>query len=309
MWEAVQSRGRRVGSVMVVLVVTFVLLMYNWTKEAALTAHNMPQVEKQNIYLLVRQRKLAAPQLKLVAEQTGLQEEVAANLLELGKWQQLLELQAAYFAPVQVKSVKNTIVTVAEYLVDETGRCQKGTQLADVQTGDILITKNSRFLGWRNGHAGIVVDAEKGLVLEAIMLGTNTGLCPLEKWLEYPSFQVLRLKEEVSWRKMRAYGPGQSCKAHGVVAYMAAAYAKENLGDIPYRLLAGVRGRIFNKGVVTFVENEEEVPVVKGTQCAHLVWYAYMQVGIDLDSDGGLLVTPADIRNSLYLEVVQSYGY
>ena len=33
------------------------------------------------------------------------------------------------------------------------------------------------------------------------------------------------------------------------------------------------------------------------------------QYGIDLDSDGGIIVTPTDIANSPYLEVVQSYGY
>ena len=48
---------------------------------------------------------------------------------------------------------------------------------------------------------------------------------------------------------------------------------------------------------------------LSGTHCAHVVWYAYQRIGIDLDSDGGIFVTPYDIQNSPYLEVIQSYGY
>ena len=118
------------------------------------------------------------------------------------------------------------------------------------------------------------------------MLGTDTKLCSIDKWLGYPSFQVLRLKNE------------QDTAADE----LAAVFAEAHLVDVPYQLLAGVRSRMFR-------EQNEAVSVLKGTQCAHLVWYAYMQVGIDLDSDGGILVTPTDIQNSPYLEVIQSYGY
>ena len=47
---------------------------------------------------------------------------------------------------------------------------------------------------------------------------------------------------------------------------------------------------------------------LKKTQCSHLVWYPYAQFGYDIDSDGSWLVTPKDITNSEYLEVVQVYG-
>lgn len=296
-WEPLQSRGKRISSVVAVLAITMLLFLYNWNHEAVVTTHTRPNIEKINIYTWVKQRKLAEPQLHMLAHQTGVNEQVAEVMLEKGHWQQLLELQGAYFASVSVESVQSTPVTISEYLVDEEGDYVKGSRLVDVQDGDILITKNSRFLGWRNGHAGLVVDAEAGLVLEAIMLGLDTKLCSLEKWEGYPSFQVLRLKEDVdaSWRRQAA-----------------AAYASEHLIDIPYQLLAGVRDRLFSAENVMADVAEQDAMVVtglKGTQCAHLVWYAYKQVGIDLDSDGGLFVTPADIQGSPYLEVVQSYGY
>jgi len=45
------------------------------------------------------------------------------------------------------------------------------------------------------------------------------------------------------------------------------------------------------------------------THCAHLVWRAFKQFGIDLDSNGGKIVKPQDIANSPHLEVVQIYGF
>lgn len=291
MWEVVQSRRKRIGSVVVVLVVTAVLFLYNWNYEALQNIHTMPQATQKNIYMWVRQRNLARAPLLMIAEQTGVSEEIVASLLEEGKWQKLLELQSAYFLPVCTKSLPSSIVTISEYVIDEQGDYTDGTQFADIQEGDILITKNSRFLGWRNGHVGLVVDAEKGVVLEAIMLGTDTRLCSIDKWTGYPAFQVLRLKN-----------PGNTAK-------LVAAYAKQELIDVPYQLLAGVKNRIFPIVMTAHKGEAGEGPVLKGTQCAHLVWYAYMQVGIDLDSDGGLLVTPTDIQRSWHLEVVQSYGY
>ena len=35
--------------------------------------------------------------------------------------------------------------------------------------------------------------------------------------------------------------------------------------------------------------------------CSELIWRAYMVSEIDLDSDGGLFITPADIANSPHL--------
>ena len=327
-WEPVQKYSNRVNSVMLVLLLTGMILFYNWNVEAVNITHISPDMEKKNIYAWVRQRNLALPQLHLIGEQTGLKEEVVQELLERGFWQQVLELQEAYYAPVHTVSENSSLLTVSEYLVDEEGEYVKGMPIVDVQDGDILITKNSRFLGWRNGHAGIVVDAEAGLVLEAIMLGTDTKLCRLAKWEEYPSFQVLRLREEIFHTSQgtevtEVYdtfvqsNDGVQHRKTTHYAKAAAQYAKNYLQDIPYHLLAGVGERLFADGVsiVTVHTTEENgavgVPVsqLKGTQCAHLVWYAYKQVGIDLDSDGGILVTPYDIQNSPYLEVVQSYGY
>lgn len=266
---------KRIASVFIIALMMSVLLYWNWINEAIESTHIMPKIERVNIHSILKGRTLDDENIQILSEQTGVNEKVMKALLEKGDYQRILELQEAYFAPVLIESVQTTPLTICEYIIDENGKRIKGTQLADIQTGDIIVTKNSRFLGWRNGHAGLVVDAKEGLILEAVMLGTNTKLCDVKSWEVYPSFLVLRLKEE--YRKYYS-------------VHKAVDYAMENMVDIPYYLFAGI------------LED-------KGTHCAHLVWHAYQEIGIDLDSDGGFLVTPYDIQNSPYLEVVQSYGY
>lgn len=292
--EAVQSKKKRIGSIVILMSLTAVLFLYNWSCEAKEDAHIEPGVEKCNVEALLEKKMLTEGELQLLSEQTGLCVKTVEKLLEEGREQELLSVQETYFASVMVESYKSTPLTIAEGLVDENGHNVRGMKLVDVQDGDILVTKNSRFLGWRNGHVGLVVDAQAGLVLEAVMLGMDSQLCTLERWEEYPSFLVLRLREEADTRYQETEGQQRLTRAQS-----AANYAKEYLVDVPYRLLAGVHSRFWKENAAT----------IKGTQCAHLVWYAYQWVGVDLDSDGGIFVTPADIQNSPYLEVIQSYGY
>ena len=77
-----------------------------------------------------------------------------------------------------------------------------------------------------------------------------------------------------------------------------AEYAREYLVGVPYHVLAGIWERLTGSSA--------DVPV--GTHCSHLVWYAYYQFGYDLDSDGGLIVTPRDIVGSKKLKIIQKYG-
>lgn len=300
----------------VVLMFTALLLFYNWIEEAKEIVHVKPQIEKIDISEFIKQEKIDKKQkerkhvyliendekqdnLHILSQQTGVNMKILKNLLNQGKQEQILALQETYFAPIQIESVKTTPLTICEFIVDENGDRAKGMQLADIQDGDILITKNSRFLGWRNGHAGFVVDAEKGLVLEAVMLGTDTTLCRLDAWERYPSYLVLRLKEE--WYE------------EDKIVQMVT-YAKEYMVDVPYHLFAGIRERWKEQHHKKDRSQEGQASqmmdaVLSGTHCAHLVWYAYWLMGIDLDSDGGILVTPYDIQKSPYLEVIQTYGY
>lgn len=286
---------KRTGSMFLLIAVTSMLFLYNWIADATLKAHVMPAVKKRALWELVGRSVDSPEEVYLLAQQTGLSEKVILKMLGEKRGAEFQRLQEIYFAPISVESIRTTPITVSEWLAEEPIDGCGGMPLVDVEDGDILITKNSRFLGWRNGHAGLVVDAKNGLVLEALMLGSPSKLCSMKRWEKYPSFQVLRLREEAV-----TDGKGVLCGQQEVyLPSQIASFAAENLVDIPYHLLADV--------LKSSKDDESAIPA--GTHCAHLVWYAYSRFGIDLDSDGGMIVTPSDIAKSPYLEVVQSYGY
>lgn len=294
MWDATGSLKNRILSTLLLGAAVSVLFLYNWTTEAVGTAHIQPSELQEDLSEMIEKAEsgggLSEAELKFLAGQTGLGVTVIEKLILTGCTQELFTIQNIYFAPVTIEEFRTTPLTVSEWLAEEPVPGYEGMPIMDIQKGDILITKNSRFLGWRNGHAGLVVDAEKGLVLEAIMLGNPSQLCRISKWEKYPSFLVLRLKEEYA---VQGKDDGDEETVSQNMGAAVADYASEELVDVPYKLLAGLY----------------KTEPLSGTQCAHLVWYAYKQFGIDLDSDGGIFVTPYDIQNSPYLEIVQSYGY
>lgn len=166
-----------------------------------------------------------------------------------------------------------TLLTLEEKCVDDSHQQIACHQLADLQNGDILITKSNHTLLYRHGHAGIVVDVEAGLVLEAMGYGTKSRLESLEKWNYYPTVKVLRLKE----------------KNEELITTLVDS-AMSNFLDLNYDLFA-------SKNNLTT------------THCSDIVWKVFNTIGIDLDSNGGWLVTPKDISQSQYLYEVESHGF
>lgn len=255
-----------------------ILILMVWTYSCEPSAHRQPSVQRVDIGEILKKENWNSQDYEILTAQTGLSGEVLQKLEEQGRREELFTLQEEYFRPVSIRCEPNSIISKEEYVADEQGRQIKGMSIPYVEEGDILITFCSHAFGWRNGHAGLIVDAERRLVLEAQVLGSPSVITSLDHWESYPSFIVLRLKD--AGREERA---------------AVAAYAKENLKDVSYRLTAG----IWDTG-------EEEM--VSGTQCAHLVWYAYQHFGYDLDSDGGLIVTPNDLFGSDKLMVIQKFG-
>ena len=100
-------------------------------------------------------------------------------------------------------------------------------------------------------------------------------------WRTYANYIVLRVKDI------------SSQLAEAVVEF-----SKQYLFDTPYRLTAGLVG----EKAIAQESNSF------GLQCAYLVWYAWQNFEVDLDSDGGRLVSPLDILLSDRVEVVQIYG-
>jgi len=182
-------------------------------------------------------------------------------------------------APVYTKSEYIFFPTTkAELLVDEKKHNRK-LVLPPVQVGDILITKSTETLLYRHGHAGIVID-ESGTTVESFMLGVPSDLLSVSDWTSYSTLMILRPKE-----------------IHKEKAKQAASYAKEHLIEVPYNIFTGIS------------KKDKSKRRVDSTQCAHLVWQAYYAAGLDIDGDGGWLVTPCDITKSSALDVVFSFGF
>lgn len=150
--------------------------------------------------------------------------------------------------------------------------------MVSLRPGDVLISSSVHTLGWRNGHAALVLNSSR--TLQAITIGVPSRIQGLVWFREAANFMVLRpvgIDKEV---------------IDDIVDY-----AWDNLVNVEYSLFTG----IFN------AKNQADDP--QTTQCAHLVWQAYMAFGYDIDSDGGPVVTPKDIANSPYFEVIQVNGF
>lgn len=208
---------------------------------------------------------------ELIREQTGLGRSAVQSLADP---RQLLKYQDRYFGGADFICDMNSPISYEERIIGDPAL------LAPLEDGDILVTSSSHVLSWRNGHAAIVVNAAKGVTLEAVVIGSNSRTQDISKWTRYPNFAVLRLKN--ADKKERAE---------------IARSAMENLDDIPYRVTIGL-----------FPAKYSELSLVSGTQCAHLVWLAYAANGYDIDSNHGLIVTPKDILESDLFEQVQIFG-
>ena len=191
--------------------------------------------------------------------------------------QVLRQYQQNFFSPDHIVCKKIGIITSEERIRNQSGSLVQSFEIPNLQDGDILITKSTHSLGWQHGHAAIVTDASKGETLEAILLGKPSILQNISKWQSYSTFIQLRLRDDETG-----------------TAKQISEYAKENLVDLTYSLMTGVPRKAPKE--------------IKKTQCSHLVWYPYYHFGYDIDSDGSWLVTPKDIANSDYFEIVQVFG-
>ncbi len=289
------------------------LLLSLWTTQTEGDAHFVPEYEQMDLTHLLQKDFLEDTDYELLFQQTGLAKVGVDQLFESGKQGQLLYLQQRFFAPVAYECQRRYVFCHSETLIGQYTNSAKnmaGKGMAErsagnecggdegdlksrntedncafcpaAQDGDILVTFSGHLFGWRSGHAGLVIDADEGKTLEAITIGQNSQIRSLNSWQDYPGFVLLRLK-------------GTDEEDRGEIA----AYAAQNLVDIPYNLLS------FCGRSVDVKKNSWNST---GTHCAHLVWLAYRHFGYDLDSDGGYIVTPRDLYESDLLELVQIYG-
>jgi uncharacterized protein YycO len=241
-----------------------------------------PDYPKTDIRPILEKEILGDDDYKELFYQTGLGKIAIDELLNTGSSgkEKILKFQDNFFTERKIHSEKFAVIVNHEFLVNDEGKIIYGFDLAPYKNGYVLVTKATHSLGWRHGHAGIITDAGREETLEAVLLGQDSMLQNINKWRCFPSFIMLRLKD----------APQEDLDE-------IAEFAKNNLLNVPYGLTVGL-----------FSRKNPEPGNIKTTQCAHIVWYPFMQFGYDIDSDGSWLVTPKDIANSDLFEIVQIYG-
>lgn len=244
------------------------LALWGWAAHTETLAHLPPPGRPADLAPFLAAGRLPAG--PLLFEQTGLGPQGAQAVWRQQGAAGILAFQRQYFAPARWQCVYGTLLTRQDIL-------DAPVRLAPLEDGDILITPASHCLGWRNGHAALVTDAEKGVTLECGPGGTFTGSAAA--WGDRASFLVLRL-----------------AGADGEARAQIARTAHKELAGTPYSPTVGLFSPKLPQGKIT------------ATQCAHLVWAAFARAGYDLDATGGWLVTPRDLALSPLLEVVQAYG-
>lgn len=235
--------------------------------------------QKVSISGILEKKEWSKQDYAVLYRQTGLGKQALEQLRSDQNYEKeaILAFQDAFLAERETQCFRTSFFTRQDRALSDS---EKPVLLAPLEDGDIFLSFSSHSLGWRHGHAGLLVDAGRGLCLEARMPGCCSDIKSAEHWKNCSSFIILRLKD-----------------ASGAERQEIARYARENLKGIPYSLTSGL-------------SKSSRGGDCRGltAQCAYLIWYAYEQFGYDLDSDGGKIVTVRDLLDSPDLEVVQSAG-
>lgn len=258
-----------------------IFFLLNFLLNAAAEPHDhvSPGYEEVDLSLILAKDSLSDTDYETLYRQTGLGRPAVQDLLLLPDGREKIQqFQEDFFREPHITCKQISLTAYQESLTDETGSRIYGFQLAPLRDGDILLTRSMHSFGWRHGHAALVTSAAAGQTLEAISLGVDSSYQSVNGWRDWPTVMILRPKAK-----------------YGEKAAQAVAFANEHLAGIPYNLVAGIFTSKFQEDI-------------SGTQCAHLVWEAYMSAGLDLDSDGGKIVTVKDLANSEYLDIVQVFG-
>lgn len=265
-------RWLKITAIIVVVIILACLFLQIGTWSTHKEEGNfVPDYKKIDISALLDKTELGGEDYDLLYRQTWLTEIGIARELKRGEAgkRKILEIQAALFTPREV--VRKYVA--AWMCIDVVRGAAPNVTL---ETGDIIVSASTHISSLRIGHAGLVVDGEKGEVLQATAYGENTLIGDVTDFTSRINFLVLRPKASAETKQK------------------VAAYAKENLVGIPYDAFAGV------------ITHKNTIP---RTQCAHIVWYAYKQFGVDLVSENKLMILPYDLANSDGVEVVQSFGF
>ena len=237
----------------------------------------VPNAMRIDIEPLLKQTTLSEADYNTLYHQTGLAKPMIDILKEKPDFEEtLLRFQENYFKKQNVVKTPMTLVTNIDEVHDASGNQIPAFELAPYENGYIFLTKSTYTYNWRHGHAGLVIDSVRGKILESLEPFTLSMEQDISRWAYYPTFKMMRLKDV-----------DQSLLDE------IALYASTSMQGIPYNILAMKTNK----------------PIPTSTHCSHIIWHTFKQFGIDLDSSGGIFVSPGDIGRSPHLETLQIYGF
>lgn len=230
-----------------------------------------PEYEQVDLNGILGKDELSDEDYGVLYTQTGLTKAGVDRALLRGEAgkKRILDIQKSYFKEYEVINEY-----FCPYICQD--KINEHASYVYLENGDIIVSSSTHFSGWRIGHAGLVTNAANNKVLQASAVGEASAVGSVRDFTNRVTFMILSPK--------------------------AAAETKAEVVDYAVKNL---EGKIYDPTAGVFSSKNK----VDKTQCAHLVWHAYNQFGIDLDSTGGPVVTPKDIANSPYVEVVQVFGF
>lgn len=282
MSEIQQKKLRK--TISVILIICIVFLCFDFvaseiTDKYAYEDAEVDTTEWASVYnKILANEKLTDEDYEIIFEQSGLGKPAVDALLSENRISDIEYYRDYYLKDKDFTCVRTAIFAQHEAVTDGEGNQILNPDFANIENGDIIITLSIHSLGWRHGHAAIVTNAETGETAQAVRVFEKSDFGTVWEWNDFPLVAVLRVKNI------------DESTQNQVVDFV-----KENMIGIPYALSAGVIGG-----------RDTEADLFT-THCAHFVWYAYKCLGIDLDTDGGM-VTPKEILHSDKLEIVQVYG-
>lgn len=261
------------SSVLGMALIIYVLLGFHATQNM----FYFPQVNLISIEALLDQTSFSESDYATLYEQTGIAKPMVDLLRQQSDFKsKMLHFQSNYFKKQNVVKTKMTLFTNIDEVHDEKGEMVQVFDLAPYENGYIFLSKSTYTYNWRHGHAGLVIDSVRGKTLESLEPFTLSMEQDAAWWAYRPTFKMMRLKDVDQ-------------------AYLdeIAEFATTYMQGIPYNILA--------------MKTNKKIPT--STHCSHIVWHTFKQFGIDLDSSGGIFVSPGDLARSPYLETLQIYGF
>lgn len=153
----------------------------------------------------------------LIYAQTGLTKIGTDRLLEKGDRNKIARIQESYFKKREVVRERFAPWTCWEKIEDDYA------VIGEVRAGDIIVTSATHVLGFRYGHAALIV-ADDGTLIEANTPDSKSHRTWVSVFNDYASFMILRPDPE---------------RISDETRLNIAAYANEELTGIPYTVLRG----------------------------------------------------------------------